>query len=61
MSGRLRMPWEIPGEDTKKAWELIRRKCVRWERRHAGKMRLALEEVDGPLFMVLVACMHVIK
>lgn len=44
------MPWQLPEEDVEKAWNLITRKNLRWERRLAGGIRLALDEVYAAFF-----------
>lgn len=47
------MPWQLPEEDVEKAWDLIIRKNLRWERRLAGGIRLALDEVCAAFSVVL--------
>lgn len=39
------MPWQLPQEDIDTAWGLINRKTLRWELRHMGGSKLAIDEV----------------
>lgn len=39
------MPWQLPQEDVDKAWSLVERKTLRWELRHTGGVKLAIDEV----------------
>lgn len=39
------MPWQLPQEDVDEAWELVTRKCLRWEMRHARGVGAAMQEV----------------
>ncbi|CAM9577211.1 unnamed protein product [Scytosiphon promiscuus] len=46
-ANRYLMPWQLPQDSIDKAWGIINRKTLRWELRHKGGSKLAIDEEEA--------------